>query len=368
MAKDYYNLLGVEKGASQDEIKKAYRKLAHKYHPDKEAGDEAKFKEVNEAYQVLSDPEKRKMYDQFGEAGVNGAGGAGGMGGMNWEDIMRGFGGAGGQGGFQGGVEFDLGDIFGEMFGGGRRRSRQQQRGADIQMDLTLTFEEAAFGVSKDLDVHHGVTCDTCKGEGAEPGTEVKNCGECHGSGVVEQIQRSVFGAVRTQAMCPKCDGRGKIPEKKCSTCNGTGVQRKTETLEVKIPGGIDNGQTIRVQGKGEAGLNNSPAGDLYVTVHVKKHATLTRDGEDVRSTVDVPFSIMSLGGTVEVDTLDGKVEMKIPSGTQSGTILRLKQKGITRLGGGGSRGDHLVTARVAVPQHPKGKYKKAIKGLQEFE
>lgn len=361
MAQDYYNILGVDKSASQDEIKKAYRKKAHKYHPDKEGGDEEKFKEVNEAYQALGDPEKRKMYDQFGAAGVNG--GAGGMGGMNWEDIMRGQGG----GGF-GGVEFDLGDIFGEMFGGGRRRARKQQRGSDIQMDQTVDFSEAAFGVKRDIDLHHGVTCETCEGNGAEPGTELKECDQCKGHGVIEQMQRSVFGAVRTQSMCPACDGRGKTAEKKCANCHGNGIEKKTETLEVQIPAGIDDGQTIRIQGKGEAGLNNAPAGDLYITVHVKTHSELERDGDNVRSMVDVPYSVMALGGTIDIDTLDGEVEMKVPHGTQSGTTLRLKNKGISRLGGGGARGDHLVTVRVAVPEHAKGKYKKAIKALEEFE
>lgn len=373
MSKDYYKTLGVDKNADAREIKKAYRKLAHEHHPDKETGDEAKFKEINEAYQILSDDKKRQMYDQFGADAANGmGGGAGGPGGMNWEDIMRqagGFGGAGGPG-----VEFDLGDIFGSMFGGaagaggrGGARRRQQQRGADIQMDVTVEFDEAAFGVKQEVELRHGVKCSKCSGNGAEPGTPINTCSTCNGAGVVEQVQRSVFGMVRTQGICGDCSGQGKIPETKCGECHGNGIEKVTETLEVSIPAGIDNGQTIRLEGKGEAGLNGAPSGDLYINVLVRDSEEFEREGYNIYSKVEVPFSIMTLGGKIEVPTLDGDVTLKIPSGTESGKVMRLKSKGVERLQGTG-RGDHLVTVVVKVPSHPPRKYRKAIEALQDFE
>ncbi len=361
MAKDYYKILGVEKNATQEEIKKVFRTLAHKYHPDKGGGDEAKFKEINEAYQVLGNPEKRKQFDQFGTADFNG----GAPGGMNWEDIMRqaGFGGASG-----GGVEFDLGDIFSEVFGGGGRRQRRHQRGADIQMDVTVTFEEAAFGVKKDLELYRTQRCGQCNGNGAEPGTPIRDCKECQGSGVVHQMQRSVFGSVRSQRPCGECNGQGKIPEKKCSTCRGTGVERKTTTLEVGIPAGIDNGQTIRMSGQGEAGVNGGPTGDLYVTVRVVPSMhPWQRDGDDIRSEATVTYTTMVLGGTITVPTLDGEVEVKIPSGTASGTSFRLRNKGIQHLGGGG-RGDHYVIVHVSVPHRVGGRHKRLLKELADIE
>lgn len=366
MSTDYYNILGVEKGASQDEIKKAYRKKAHKYHPDKEGGDEEKFKEVNAAYQVLSDEQKRQAYDQFGEAGVNGAAGGGaGFGGMSWEDIMRQ---AQQQGGFGGGgVEFDLGDIFGEMFGGGRRRrAAQQKRGADIQMDVTLSFEEAAFGLKKEVEVYKGQTCSKCKGHGAEPGTPISDCKTCNGTGAEERIQRSVFGAIRTQVPCATCDGRGKEVEQECSTCSGTGVEKDTETLEVNIPAGIADGQTMRVTGKGEAGLHGSLAGDLYINVHVQQREGWQRHGENVLSEEFIPYSTLVLGGEIDVETLDGTVEVKVPAGTVPGQMLRLRGKGIGEKGS--RRGDHMVQVNVHVPKRPHGKYKKLLKQLREFE
>lgn len=363
MAKDYYNLLGVEKGASADDIKKAYRKLAHQHHPDKQGGDEAKFKEINEAYQILGNEEKRKVYDQFGEAGVNGQGG--GPGGMNWEDIMRQAQAQGGYGG--GGVEFDLGDIFSDFFGGGARaRGPRRHKGSDIQMDVTIAFEEAAFGVKKTLEVYRAEKCDHCKGNGAEPGTPIKDCGNCNGTGAVTSMQRSVFGAVRTQSACPECRGEGKISEKKCTTCNGTATQRKTAQLEVEIPAGIDDSQTIRITSQGEAGEHGGPSGDLYVVVHVSPSPQGWERHEDhVLSDARVPYATMVLGGKIDVHTLDGEVTLKIPGGTESGKVFRLRGKGFTKLHGSG-RGDHLVTVHVAVPTHVSGKLKKAIKQLQD--
>ncbi len=367
MAKDYYNILGVSKTASEDEIKKAFRKAAHKYHPDKDGGDEAKFKEVNEAYQVLSDKQKRSAYDQFGEAGVNGQGGFGGGAGMNWEDIMRQ---AGGQGGFGGqGVEFDLGDIFGDLFGGGRRRggASAQQRGQDIQMDTTIDFKEAAFGVKKEVELYKGATCSHCSGNGAEPGTPIEACDTCKGSGVVDQIQRSVFGQIRTQVACSSCNGRGKTVKTPCKTCRGNGIEKKNTTLELNIPAGIEDGQTMRMSGQGEAGQFGGPAGDLYVVVHVKSHENFQRQGDDVVVEELVSYPTAVLGGRIEVETLDGLVDLKIPAGTTAGTILRLRGKGIQRLHGHG-RGDHLVKVNIHVPQYPSRKFKKLLKEMEEFE
>ncbi|MBI2411424.1 MAG: molecular chaperone DnaJ [Candidatus Kerfeldbacteria bacterium] len=368
MAKDYYNILGVEKNASQDEIKKAFRKLAHQHHPDKEGGDEAKFKEINEAYQVLSDTEKRKAYDQFGEAGVNGHAGHGGAGGINWEEVMRqrGFGGAGGGGG---GVEFDLGDIFGEFFGGGRgrRRSAARERGQDIQVDMELDFAEAAFGTKKTIELYKSVKCTHCSGNGAEPGTPIKECSTCTGSGVVETMQRTFLGAVRSQSVCPECSGQGKIAEKKCSKCSGTGAEKKQVSIEVNVPAGIDNGQTLRMTGQGEAAQHGGQAGDLYVTVHVRPSRDFVREGDDVLSEAEVPYSTMVLGGKITVPTLDGDLVVKIPTGTTSGTAMRLRGKGVQRLNASG-RGDHILKVNVAVPQHIDRHYKKILKELADIE
>lgn len=367
MAKDYYNILGVSKDASQDEIKKAFRKLAHQHHPDKESGDEAKFKEINQAYQVLSDEQKRKAYDQFGEAGVNGPGGGAGPGGMNWEDVMRqaGFGGGRAQGG---GVEFDMGDIFGDFFGGGRSRGRRQQsRGQDIAMDMQIDFHEAAFGVKKEVELYKQVKCSTCKGNGAEPGTPIKECATCKGVGAVEQVRTSVFGAIRTQAICPECQGEGKIAETKCSQCSGAGTEKKTTTVEVNIPAGIAEGQTLQMNGQGEAGPHGAPAGDLYINIHVKRTEEFERSGDDVLSTVEFPYTTFVLGGKVLVNTIDGEVELKIPAGTESGKKMRLRGKGIPHLNASG-RGDHFVTVNVAIPQHPSRKLKKLLKELDDLE
>lgn len=368
MSKDYYGILGVSKDASGEEIKKAYRKLAHQYHPDKQGGDEAKFKEVNEAYQVLSNPQKRKNYDQFGSADFGGAGGPGGagfggFGGINWEDIMN-------QGGFRagqgGGVEFDLGDIFGEMFGGGRRRQKQA-RGNDIHVDLKLTFKEAAFGTKKDVELLRNIKCEHCKGNMAEPGTAIKECKTCNGAGVVQQVQKSFLGQIRTQVACPDCQGRGKNPEQPCSECSGKGVQRAESRIEVDVPAGVDDGMTIRVSGQGEAGEHGSPAGDLFATVHVQDHAGWERDEFNVISRVDVPYTTLVLGGRVEVETLDGGVAVKIPAGTASGKQLRLKGKGVPRLQASG-RGDHIVEVHLKIPKKLSSKRKKLLKELQQIE
>ncbi len=360
MSKDYYKVLGVEKGASQDEIKKAFRKLAHQHHPDKSTGDEAKFKEANEAYQVLSNKEKRAQYDQYG-ADFEQQGGFGG--GMNWDDYMRQA--RQGGGGFnQGGMNFDfgdLGDIFGDMFGGafgGGRRSQRQQ-GSDIEVKVDLEFKEAVFGVEKEIEINKASACKRCHGDGAEPGTKTKQCPTCKGNGVVEQIQRTILGNMRTRGVCPECRGKGNIPEKECTECTGTGVTKQLAKFSVKIPAGIDDGQMIRLDDQGEVAPFGGSAGDLYVRVRVAKPKAYTRQEFDILSTVEISFAQAALGTHVEIETVDGNVEVKIPAGTQSGKVLKLNGKGVPHVGRS-DRGDHLITVVVKTP----GKLSKAEKKL----
>lgn len=364
MAKDYYNMLGVSKTASQDEIKRAYRKLAHQHHPDKSGGDEAKFKEINEAYQVLGDEKKRTQYDQFGST-FDQTGGFGGGAGVNWEDVVR----QSGFGGGAGGVEFDLGDIFSDFFGGGRGRSgrRQARRGADIQMDVTISFRESAFGVKKDLSVYKGDRCEHCRGNGAEPGTPIETCTTCGGRGTIEKTQRTLLGAMRTQTSCRDCHGEGKKAKQPCHTCRGSGVQKKSVQLEIAVPAGIENGQTIRVTGQGEAGEHGTSPGDLYVTVYVQPEDGLERNGNDIVTPLAISYATAVLGDKVMVKTLDGEGTLKIPAGTQSGTALRLRGKGIPVLQGSG-RGDHIFIIHIAVPRSPGFREKRLLKELQNLE
>ncbi len=368
MSKDYYKTLGVDKGASQDEVKKAFRKLAHQYHPDKQSGNETKFKEINEAYQVIGNPEKRKQYDQFG-ADFAQQGGFGG--GMNWDDFMRqarqgggGFGGFGGQG-----VEFDLGDIFGDMFGGafGGGRSRRRSRGSDIEMKLDIDFKEAAFGAEKQVELYKTTSCKHCHGDGAEPGSKIKTCSTCGGQGVVERVQQTILGAMRTQVTCPECRGQGQKPEKTCSECTGTGVTKQSTKLNVKIPAGIDDGQAIRLTGEGEATAYGGQTGDLYIRMNVKSSKDFKRSGTDIHSTATIAFSQAALGTKIDVKTLDGEVEVKIPAGIQSGKVLKLKNKGVPVLGHS-DRGDHLITVEVHTPTKLSKKEKQLYKQLAELK
>jgi molecular chaperone DnaJ len=363
MSKDYYKVLGVEKGASQDEIKKAFRKLAHQYHPDKSSGNEEKFKEINEAYQVVGNEEKRKQYDQFG-ADFEQQGGFGG--GMNWEDMMR-QARQQGQGGF-GGINFDfndIGDMFSDLFGGGGGRGgRRRQQGADIELKVDLDFKEAVFGVEKDLEVYKTSPCKHCKGDGAEPGSKTKQCTTCNGQGVVEQIQRTILGAMRSRATCPECRGSGSIPEEKCKECTGTGVKKQQSKFNIKIPAGIDDNQMIRLDGEGETAAYGGSAGDLYVRVRVKPNKTFKRQKYDVLTELEISFAQAALGTHRDVETLDGKVELKVPAGTQSGKVFRLKGKGIPELGGRGDRGDQLVTVIVKTPAKLSKQEKKLYKEL----
>lgn len=361
MSKDYYKILGVEKGASSDEVKKAYRKLAHKFHPDKQGGDEEKFKEVNEAYQVLGDEGKRKQYEQFG-ADFAQQGGFGG--GMNWEDFMNASRGQGGAENFNFGGDF--GDIFGDMFGfGGGRRGRQQKQGRDIQVDIQLSFHEAVFGVTKDVRLSKSNACDVCSGAGNEPGSKMNTCSVCKGQGQVREVQRTIFGAMQTAVTCKECQGSGQIPEKKCKHCGGDGTLKSESVYSVKIPAGIDDGQSIRLSGKGEYAGPNSIAGDLYVRVHVKEDARFERDGNDVYSEAHISFPQAVLGDKIDIDTLDGSKKLVIPEGTPSHQKFRLKGQGIPDVQGGG-RGDQFVKVIVDVPKSPSRKAKKLIEELRE--
>jgi len=337
--RDYYEVLGLEKGASEEAIKKAYRQLAKKYHPDLNPGDkeaEKIFKEINEAYEVLSDPEKRAKYDQFGHAGVDPSYAAG-----------SGFGGFGGFG-----FDFDLGDIFSSFFGGGASSARNRnapRRGERVYAEVTVTFEEAAFGCEKEIPISRIEVCDVCSGTGCKEGTTAEICPTCRGSGTVTSQTRTAFGIIQNTVDCPNCHGRGKIIHQPCAQCKGHGLIRRNRKITVKIPEGIDDGQTISMAGQGNAGVNGGPPGDLYITVNVQPHEFFRREGNAVL--YDLPISIVqsALGAEVEVPTLDGKVKYVIPEGTQTGTVFRLRGKGIPNLRGSG-RGDQFVTVHVTVP------------------
>ncbi len=359
--RDYYEVLGVSKGASDDEIKKAYRKLAKKYHPDMNPGDkgaEAKFKEVNEAYSILSDSEKRARYDQFGHAGVDPNYGAGGPG--------------GGFGGFDMG-DIDLGDIFGSFFGGGfggfggsaSSRRNGPQKGESLRASLTISFEEAAFGCEKEINLNRTEECEACHGSGAEPGTTAETCPDCRGTGVVRVQQRTGGFAFSSTAPCSRCRGTGKIIHTPCKACGGSGSVKKTKRVTVSIPAGIDDGQAISLRGQGNAGKNGGPAGDLIVAVHVKPHPQFHRDGTMVLYEQPVTFYQAVMGAELEIPTIDGKVKYNLPAGTQTGTTFRLRGKGIPELRGRG-RGDQYVTVRVQVPTSLNGEQKEALRAFAE--
>ncbi|MDD5039894.1 MAG: molecular chaperone DnaJ [Patescibacteria group bacterium] len=374
MAKDFYEILGVSRSASPDEIKRAYRTLAHQHHPDKAGGDEAKFKEINGAYQVLSNPDKRKQYDQFGQAFSGGAGGPG-AGGFSWDDFARAQGGAGPFGGgfSQQGAEFDmndLGDIFGDLFGFGRRTARggrASRRGQDIQAEMTVEFREAAFGVDKIIDLYKQTVCPHCGGNGAEPGTKVETCPTCGGSGQVARVQRTILGSFQTAVPCPDCKGEGKRASKKCSVCRGEGRKKETEKLKVKIPAGISDGQVIRLSGKGEAGARGGAVGDLFLTIRVHKDPDFRREADDILSEANISFPQAALGAKIPVLTIDGEVILKIPAGTQSGKVFRLDSKGVPHLHSRG-RGDHLVTVNVVTPEHLSHAQRELLERFTELE
>lgn len=356
MAKrDYYEVLGITKSASPDEIKKAFRRLAVKYHPDKEGGDEEKFKEANEAYEVLSNPDKRQRYDQFGHAGVGGSAasdGFGGFGGFNGQNVNFDFG------------DMGLGDIFGSFFGQGfgGQRSQQQARGNDVQTSVTLTFEEAVFGIEKEIKLTLDDTCSHCKGTTAEPGYELKTCDTCKGAGQTTRVMNTILGAIQQNVVCPTCHGRGKVPEKQCSVCHGKGVERREQRMTLKVPAGVDDGAVIRLQGHGEA-VAGGEKGDLYVGIRVKPHKKFTREGDLILSQERISMVEAALGTELEIDTVDGPVTMKIPAGTQSGSDFKLSGHGVPHLRGA-TRGAHIVTVHVDIPEKLSKRQKEL---LQEF-
>lgn len=363
MAKDFYDILGVSKSASSDEIKRAYRKKAHEYHPDKGGGNEQKFKEVNEAYQVLSDDGKRSQYDRFGEnyQQAPGAGGRGGQAGGPFGGgfDFNGFNGFGGQGG----VDFDLGDIFSDIFGGRQERQSRRERGVDLEMPLTISFEESVHGVTKTVTLEKRDKCHVCTGSGAAPGSKIVTCSKCHGQGQIITTRRTVFGNMQSATTCDKCDGEGKIPETACTVCGGSGVLRRPKTLEVKIPAGIDNGQRIRVQGEGEVGYKGSNPGDLYITIRVPASKEFRREGNNLHKELPISFVQATLGTKVEVHTVDGVIEVKVPSGTQPNTVLKVSGQGVPVVNSG-KRGDLLLTVRVIVPNKLSKQEKELIEKL----
>ena len=362
MANDLYEVLGVDKTASDDEIKKAFRKKARQLHPDvnKDPDAEDRFKELNEAYDVLSDPNKRAQYDRFGT--IPGASGGGGSQYVDLEDLF-----GGGFGGFGGGGMEDIFDMF---FGGQGRGSRGSnagpQRGADLRFDLEITFEEAAFGLEREISLYRDEQCPHCHGNGAEPGSKVETCPECHGSGEIRFTQNTMFGQMTNVRPCPKCHGEGKIISEPCKECRGQGTVKKNKKLKVKIPAGVDNGSRLRVAGEGEAGVKGGPSGDLYVYLYVKPHKFFERDGTTVYCEVPINIVQATLGDEIKVPTLDGQVVMKVPEGTQPGKVLRLKGKGIPSLRNS-TRGDQLVRIKVVVPQKLNEKQKDALRKFAEI-
>ena len=353
--RDYYEVLGVSKGASDSEIKSAYRKLAKKYHPDMNPGDkeaEAKFKEASEAYAVLSDADKRRQYDQFGHAAFDGgAGGAGGFdfGGMDMGDIF--------------------GDIFGDFFGGGRSRGQSNgpMKGQNIRTSVRITFEEACFGVDKEIDVTLKEECATCHGTGAKPGTSPETCKKCGGKGQVVFTQQSLFGVVRNVQACPDCHGTGKIIKERCSDCSGSGYISKRKKISVSIPAGIDNGQCVRIRDKGEPGVNGGQRGDLLVEVVVSRHPIFQRQDRDIFSTAPITFAQAALGGDVKIQTVDGAVIYNVKPGTKTDTKVRLKGKGVPSLRNSAVRGDHYVTLVIQTPEKLSAEAKEALRRFDEL-
>lgn len=350
--KDYYRILGLEKGANKDEIKKAFRKLASEFHPDKKTGDEAKFKEISEAYSVLGDEKKRSEYDAYGQA-FNGAGGQ--QGGFNWADMASG--GFGGQG-----VEFDISDIFGsfsDMFNGG---GKQQNRGRDISIDLELNFRESIFGTERKVLLTKLNTCVPCQGTGAKSGTEMTTCSTCNGNGKIRETRQSIMGSFTTVRECNTCHGRGKVPKEKCGHCAGLGVAKTQSEIKVTVPAGIDNGEMIRLTGQGEASPQGVP-GDLYIKIHVASDPKIKRDGINLVTTLPIKMTDAALGGTYKVSTLDGEVDIKVPGGVRHNEMLRLKEKGVPS---NSRRGDFMVKINIEIPNKLSRKAKKLLEELRE--
>lgn len=356
--RDYYEVLGIGKDADEAAIKKAYRVLAKKYHPDMNPGDaeaEKKFKEASEAYAVLSDPEKRQKYDQFGHAAFDGgAGGAGGFGGFDFS-----------------GADFSdiFGDIFGDLFGGGRRggRSNGPMRGANVRKSIRITFEEAVFGCEKELDLILKDPCETCNGTGAKPGISPETCPKCGGRGQVVYTSQSFFGTVQNVQTCPNCGGSGKVIKEKCSKCAGSGYIANRKKIKVSIPAGIDNGQSVRIRDKGEPGVNGGPRGDLLVEVNVSAHPSLKRQDIHIFSTHPISFAVAALGGDIRIPTVDGDVIYNVKPGTKTDTKVRLKGKGVPSLRNPQARGDHYVTLEIQTPERLSSEAKEALRRFDEL-
>lgn len=354
--RDYYEVLGVSRDADDAALKKAYRALAKKYHPDTNQGNpeaEAKFKEASEAYAVLSDPEKRRQYDQFGHAAFeNGGAGGGGFGGFDFNSADMG----------------DIfGDIFGDLFGGGRRsRSNGPMKGANLRTSVRITFEEAVFGCKKEISMVLKEECTQCHGTGAKPGTQPQTCSKCGGRGRIVMTQQTMFGMIRNEQICPDCGGKGKIIKEKCPHCYGSGYTQAKKNIEINIPAGIDNGQSIRIAGKGELGINGGERGDLLVEVVVSNHPIFKRQDTSIYSTVYMPFTTAALGGSIRIKTIDGDVEYEVKAGTQTDTRIRLKGKGVPSLRNRNLRGDHYVTLVVQVPERLNEEQKEALRAFDD--
>ena len=357
MPGDYYEILGVDRNASKEDLKQAYRRLARKYHPDvnKEPGAEERFKEINRAYEVLSEPETRGRYDQFGEAGVSGAGG------FNYGDM-------GDMGGFADIFETIFSGFGGGMGTGGTRRRTGPTKGDDLRLDLKLDFQEAVFGGEKEIRIPHLETCQVCKGSGAKPGTGAKTCPTCNGQGQVRRATRTPFGSFAQVSPCPTCNGQGQIIEEKCEVCNGEGRRQVTEKVKITIPGGVDDGTRLRVSRKGDAGLRGGPPGDLYVYLYVEPDKVFTRDKMNILSEITISYLQAILGCTVTVDTVDGEQELTIPAGTQPNTVLTLENLGVPKLGNDAIRGDHLITVKVDIPTRINAEERELLEKLAHIK
>lgn len=353
MSKDYYNILGIDKNASPDEIKKAFRKKAHEHHPDK-GGDAEKFKELNEAHQILSNPQKKQQYDQFGSTFNQAGGGPGG------------FSGGFGEHGFNINMD-DLGEMFGDFFGGQRQGGTRSRRGNDIELALNIPFKDAIFGTEKEIQLTKNNACDHCNALGVEPGASIDTCKNCKGSGRVTKIQRTILGSMQVQTTCSTCAGDGKTFSKKCTKCTGTGVLRGPAKLKVKIPAGIDNNQSIRLNAQGDAGLNNATSGDLYLLIRITPDLKFKRQNDTIYSTEHITFAQAALGDKIEVETLDGTIKLKIPDGTQSSTQFKLRNHGVPHINRK-TRGDHLVEIIVKTPKNISRSQKKLFKELQDLD
>jgi molecular chaperone DnaJ len=355
MQKDYYKILGVEKNASSEDIKKAYYKLAHQHHPDKKEGDESKFKEINEAYQILSDKDKRSNYDKFGTSFNNGSTGGFNQQNVNWEDVMGGF----------GGIE-DIFDMFGEGFGMGRKKQKDVRTGKNLEIILELDLESILKNQEKELIINKQTTCSRCQGSGAEPGTKIKECFTCRGTGRVQEIRKTFLGTFSQYTVCPECQGEGLKPENPCNVCKGEGRIKKEEKIKVNIPAGVDNNQIIKVKGKGEAGKRGGENGDLYIRIGIKPHKVFKRSGDDLYMIVEIAFSQATLGDKIKIPTLEGeKINVKIPAGIESGKVLKISKEGIPHFSSIG-RGNLYLQVNIKTPDKLTRKQKELLEELKK--